>query len=300
MKNTLLALFTFLTCISALHAQEKDSLQIKIDSIENSFVYKTGSIELESGNAKLDVPAGFRFLDKEQSNYVLTNLWGNPEDANILGMLVPENRGVLQENSWAFTISYDNMGFVKDEDAKDINYDDLLKEQQKDVKESNPDRIKEGYESIQLINWASAPYYDENKKILHWAKELQFGEDSLHTLNYNLRILGRKGIFLLNAVATMDELPAVKQHLDKVINSVSFHDGHKYADFNPDGDEVAAWTVGGLVAGKVLAKAGFFAILLKFWKLIALGIAGGGAAIWKRFKGRKKEENPFVNQHTEA
>jgi uncharacterized membrane-anchored protein len=51
---------------------------------------------------------------------------------------------------------------------------------------------------------------------------------------------------------------------------------------------VAAWTVGGLVAGKVLAKVGFFAGLLKFWKVIAIGLAAAGTAIW-RFFNRNKE-----------
>ncbi|MEI9946724.1 MAG: DUF2167 domain-containing protein [Chitinophagaceae bacterium] len=52
-----------------------------------------------------------------------------------------------------------------------------------------------------------------------------------------------------------------------------FTDGNRYADFNDNTDKVAAYTVGGLVAGKILLKIGFFA---KFWKLILLAIAGIG------------------------
>jgi uncharacterized membrane-anchored protein len=70
---------------------------------------------------------------------------------------------------------------------------------------------------------------------------------------------------------------------------VSFKDGHRYADYDSNVDEVAAWTVGGLVAGKVLAKAGFFAVILKFWKIIAFAIIGAGSALW-RFFSRKKED----------
>jgi uncharacterized membrane-anchored protein len=55
-------------------------------------------------------------------------------------------------------------------------------------------------------------------------------------------------------------------------------------------DEVAAYTIGGLVAGKVLAKAGLFAVLAKFGKLIFIGIAAAGAGIWRWFRGRKKEK----------
>ncbi|MEM6342289.1 MAG: DUF2167 domain-containing protein [Bacteroidota bacterium] len=274
----------------ALNAQNLDSTLMIFDSIENSFEYQTGIIELDQGNAILTVPTGFRYLDPEQANFVLSDLWGNPRDEDILGLLVPENKGVLAADSWVFTINYDEMGYVDDEDAQDIDYDDLLKDQKKDTKEASKQRQKLGYESIELIGWAAEPYYDQNHKVLHWAKELNFGGDSLNTLNYNLRVLGRKGIFLLNAVASMSELPEVEQNIDKVITSVEFAEGSRYSDFDPDVDEVAAWTVGGLVAGKVLAKAGFFAFLAKFWKIIAIAIAGVGGSIWKFIRGGKKEE----------
>uniref|UniRef100_UPI00404A24DE DUF2167 domain-containing protein n=1 Tax=Flavobacterium sp. TaxID=239 RepID=UPI00404A24DE len=307
MKKTILTVLTIFLISFNNHAQEiedfefeVDSIQLEIENIEKSLNYKTGIIDLDSGNAQLKVPKGFRFLDKEQSNYVLSDLWGNPSDSSILGMLVPENRGVLEMNSWVFTISFDEMGFVKDDDADDVDYDDLLAEQQKEFEEINPQRIQEGYQPIQFVGWAADPFYDKDKKVLHWAKELKFGDDDSNTLNYNLRILGRKGVFILNAVATMNELPEVNANLAKVIASVHYKEGHKYADFNPDVDNVAAWTIGGLVAGKILAKAGFFVLLAKFWKVIALAVAGGGGAIWNYFKKNKKEDNALPSGNDEA
>jgi len=290
---SLIVLFAWFT----VHAQEIDSLQIRIQEIENSLTYEEGAIELESGNATLTVPQGFKYLNREQSMYVLSDLWGNPPDSSILGLLVPSGMGVLQSNTWVFTISFDPMGFVKDEDAGDIDYDDLLEEQQGEMEEENKNRVEQGYAPIALIGWASPPFYDKDKKILHWAKELKFGEDSLNTLNYNMRVLGRKGVFMVNAVATMTEFPDVKANIDNVIASVSFKEGHRYSDYIPDVDEVATWTIGGLVAGKLLAKAGFFALILKFWKIIAIGVAGAGGAIWKWWTGRRKEdEDPIKPQ----
>lgn len=291
MKKAFLVVLSALSFVTTLFSQEIDSLQLGIQKIEQSLTYKTGTIELESGNATITVPDGFRFLDKKQSNYVLSDLWGNPADSSIIGMLVPADQGVLESNSWAFTISFDEMGYVKDDDAGDIDYDDLLKEGQKEARETNEERINQGFPPVDFVGWASNPYYDKTKKVLHWAKELKFGQDSINTLNYNLRLLGRKGIFMLNAVAPMNELPKVKTNIDKVIASVEFKEGHKYSDFIPEVDNVAAWTVGGLVAGKILAKAGFFALILKFWKLIAVAIIAAGGGLIKFFK-RKKEEEP--------
>lgn len=288
MRKTILTawIICLIACIG--YAQPLiDSTQLRIDEIERSLNYQKGVINLQSGNAVLTVPDGFKYLDEKQSYYVLTDLWGNPADSSILGLLVPENKGVLDSDSWVFTISYDEMGYVKDDDAEDIDYDDLLKDQQKEIQEANPERVKQGYEPIEFIGWASTPTYDKEKKVLHWAKELKFGDSNIHTLNYNLRILGRKGIFLLNAVANMREMPQVKLNIDKVIGCVEFNKGHQYADYIPDVDNVAAWTIGGLVAGKVLAKAGFFVFLVKFWKVIMLGFLGVSGGIGKYFKSRK-------------
>lgn len=72
----------------------------------------------------------------------------------------------------------------------------------------------------------------------------------------NLGIPGRKRIFVLNAVANRCELPEVQSTIDPVLASVEFKPGHQYSDYLPDVDNVAAWTVGGLVAGKVVVKGG--------------------------------------------
>lgn len=282
-----LSLFMAVTVARA----EKDSTEIFIQQIENSLKYETGTIKLAQGNGTLVVPNGFRFLNQEQARHVIEELWGNPADPSIIGLLVPEGKGVLADESWVFAISYDGMGYIEDNDAKKINYDDLIKEQKKEQQTDNIQRIKDGYPAINIIGWASKPYYDEQTHTLHWARELNFG-DSINTLNYNLRVLGRKGMYLLNAISRMNEFNEVKPTVDAVISSVTFASGDTYKDFDSKTDHVAAYTVGGLVAGKVLAKAGFFALLAKFGKFIVIGLVGIGAFLFKRF--RKKKEDDFA------
>ena len=131
----------------------------------------------------------------------------------------------------------------------------------------------------------------------HWAKEIKFGNAEVNTLNYNVRILGRKGVLVLNAVAAMTELGEVQKSIDPVLSSFAYADGSRYDDFDPKIDEVAAWTIGGLVAGKVLAKAGLFAFLLKYIKLIGLGVVALGGALWRWYK--RKTELPDVKQFPE-
>lgn len=296
-KNTFAAVLLLLARFS--YAQDAvDSTRLFIDSLEASLHYQEGEIKLDNGIGTLQTPAGFRYLDSKQSAYVLQDLWGNPDGSGTLGMIVPKNTGLLADNSWAFIITYDEMGYVKDDDADDINYDDLMSEMQGDTKQENEERTKGGFEPIELVGWASKPFYDKDKKVLHWAKEIKFGESDVNTLNYNVRILGRKGVLVFNAVSSMNELPEVQKNITPVLSSFSYADGYRYSDFNPEIDEVAAWTIGGLVAGKVLAKAGFFAIVLKYLKFIGMAIAALGGAIWKWYK--RKTELPTVRNISDA
>lgn len=257
------------------------------DSLNKALKYQKGEIKLKD-IAILNVPENFKFLDKVQSKKVLEDLWGNPPDETILGMLFPEWGGPLNDSSYAFAITFDEMGYVKDDDAKDMDYNKLLKEIRADEPEINKERAKEGYESIHMVGWAQKPYYDNERKVLHWAKALQFGDAEQNTLNYDVRVLGRKGVLSLNAIANIEYLDMVKQDIPEVLSMASFTPGNRYEDFNSSTDEIAAYTVGGLVAGKVLAKTGFFALLLKGWKFILIGIVAIGGAI-KKFVFGKKE-----------
>lgn len=262
---------------------------MQTDSLEKSLVYEYGTIQLPSANITIEVPQGFKYLNAEQSRKVLVDWWGNPDGDDIsLGMIMPEWYRVLGDSGYAFNLEYDPMGYVDDDDAEDIDYNDLLEELQSGEAEENQQRIDMGYEPVHMMGWASAPFYDADHHVLHWAKELKFGDSEYNTLNYNVRYLGRKGIFVANAIGGMKDLPLVQEGIQPLMTSIKFNEGFTYADFDSSIDDVAAWTIGGLVAGKMLAKTGILVLLLKFWKIILVALAAAGAGI-KRFLGMKKE-----------
>lgn len=251
------------------------------DSIENAMNYETGSVSLAGDIAVLDVPPGYKFLGSEQSKYVLTDLWGNPPD-ETLGMLFPDDMSPLHDDfSYVVEITYSEEGYIDDEDAEDLDYDEMLEEMQQEARDANEQRVEMGYGTVELLGWASPPYYDSEHKKLHWAKELRFDGAEVNTLNYNIRVLGRKGYLNLNVIGDISVLPMVQADIDKFLENVHFQEGNRYADFNPDLDEVAAYGIGGLITGKLLAKAGFFTLLLKFWKVIAIAVVGAFAAFKK-------------------
>lgn len=261
------------------------------DSAVAGFTYENGTVQLENGVASLTLPAGFKFLNKEQSAHVIVDLWGNPDAEGVLGIIFPEQDDPFADSSYAYVVQYDESGYVEDDDADDMDYDEILKQMQEGEAENNKMRSEAGYEPMYLIGWAAPPFYDADRKVLHWAKEIKFGDSAeANTLNYNVRVLGRKGVLVLNAVAAMSELEMVKQHVPEVLSIVQFNDGYKYEQFDSSIDKVAAYGIGGLIAGKVLAKVGIFAGLAKFGKLIILAIGGAIAGLWKWITGRKKKD----------
>lgn len=126
-------------------------------------------------------------------------------------MLIPAGVSPLAKEGWGIVITFDDHGYVDDKDAATMDFTKLLKQMQDETREENAERQKEGFEPIQVIGWAEPPSYDAAAHKLYWAKELAFGSTSQHTLNYSIRILGRRGVLVLNAVAGMSQLPLIPQ-----------------------------------------------------------------------------------------
>jgi len=259
-----------------------------------SLTYRQGDTVLGDGLAKISVPAEFRYLDSKDTETLLTKLWGNPKGGNTLGALVPVDFDPLGGESWLVVITFDADGFVKDDDAAKIDYTKMLADMQESTRAAGKEREKDGYGSVELVGWAKPPRYDATSHKLYWAKELKFGGEKANTLNYNIRMLGRRGVLVLNAVAGMAQLPQVEKAAPAILAMVNFEEGHRYADFNASTDKVATYGLAALVAGGIAAKAGFFKLLWvgilalkKFIIIGALALAGYARKFWDRLRGRQ-------------
>lgn len=260
----------------------------EITALLEKLDFQTGTVMLPGGKAQLEQGDAFYYLSPKDSEYVLTELWGNPPGgAQTLGMVFPRWASPLHD-TWGMVLDYSAMGHVKDDDAANTDFDALLRDMQADARESSKQRISQGYESVALIGWAEPPHYDATERKLYWAKELQFGSSEKRTLNYNIRVLGREGVLNMNIVGGMEHLDMIRSDAPAVMAMTSFTDGNRYTDFRPGVDKVAAVGIGGLIAGKVLAKTGAFAVVLlalkKFWFVLFLPL------IWlKRLFARRRQ-----------
>jgi uncharacterized membrane-anchored protein len=107
-----------------------------------------------------------------------------------------------------------------------------------------------------------------------------------------VRILGRKGVLVMNAVSEMPQLSTVEERMQQVLTFTEFKQGHRYSDFDSGVDKVAGYGIATLIGGTIAAKAGLFAklgaLLLAFKKVILVGLAAGGAFLAKFFRRRKE------------
>jgi uncharacterized membrane-anchored protein len=275
-------------------AQGPKGFNVTAEEFEAKLGYETGTIHLKDGLATLRLPASFRFLGPEGARRLLVEGWGNPPGAaqEVLGMLVPAEISPLEKEGWGIVVTFDEDGYVDDDDAASINYTKLLKEMQEASAEANEERKKQGFPPVRLVGWAEPPSYDAAAHKLYWAKELAFASEPEHTLNYNIRILGRRGVLVLNAVASMGQLEAIREKTRGVLDAVEFNEGHRYTDYLPGKDKAAAYGLAGLILGATAAKAGFFKVLLAgilaFKKVIIAGVIAL-ALFLKRLFGGKTE-----------
>lgn len=275
-------------------AQTPDD-EAKLKAFMSSLKYRSGDIAVSEAEATFHLGTQFRFLDKADARRVLEELWGNPPDESVLGMVVPTATPLDHEKSWAVVVTFSDEGYVSDEDAAKTDYDALLGELKNATNEENAARKEAGYETVNLVGWAVPPRYDAASKKLYWAKEIAFQGSEQHTLNYDVRVLGRRGFLSLNAVAGMSELGAVQTGMQQLLPSAEFNSGARYADYDSSTDKAAGYGIAALIGGGIAAKTGLLAklgvLLLAGKKVIIFLVLGLLAFVGKLFRGRKASGN---------
>lgn len=284
--RSVLVLFTAGALAQTAWAQEEPELSPQEAAAQflTQFHPKTGAITL--GNyAEIKLGEGWQWLDGVDGQRMLES-FGNPKDPTVAGVALPPD---FAESSVFAVFSHSDDGHIEDEEP---DYDELLETMKEGTAEGSKARKEAGLSGMELIGWAEPPHYDKANHKLYWAKELMFEGQESATLNYSVRVLGRTGNIEINGVGDISQLRLVDQHCKELLRVTDFAEGKRYSDFDPEYDKVAAYGIGGLIAGKLALKAGLFAklgiILLKFLKPILVGLAVIGGLIFKVFGGRKK------------
>ena len=243
------------------------------------------SIELRD-QATLKIGKNEAFIPQPAAGQLM-HAMGNSNNPDMLGLIMPTS----DDEEWMVVAKYEASGYIKDDDAKDWNVDDLYKSLKEGTAAANEERAKRGIPALEIQGWVERPHYDAATHRLIWSMAARSQGQPANdpgSVNYNTYALGRDGYISLNLITASDHVDADKPTVQKLLADLDFKDGKRYADFNSKTDKVAEYGLAALVGGIAAKKLGLFAViaafLAKFAKVAILAVVGFGAAIAKFFK----------------
>ncbi len=286
----------------------EEEMRARDEALQARLHPRTGDIRLPGADAVLHLGQDYYFLSSEEARLVLTEGWGNPPDSvnDVLGMVFPAGRKFYEPDVWGAVITYQETGYVSDDDADSADYAALLQQLQAAEPDLNQRRTAQGYPTQHLVGWAEPPAYNRATHSVIWAQNLQVSGARENTLNYDVRLLGRRGVLSLNMVTVMSQLGQTRQAAQRFAAHAEFTPGARYADHQA-GDRIAEFGVGGLVAAGLgvaaAQKAGLLVVILAFLKKAGILIIAGIALLWawlRRVFSRRREEEEARAQYYEA
>lgn len=231
-------------------------------------------------NAEITIPEGYTFFGKKGTQTLLQE-WGNLINGSEEGLINQDAQG------WVVIFEFDPVGYVKDDEKNDLDAAKMLKQMQDAEPEINKMRAEKGLPTEHILGFAMPPKYNEATNNLEWALRFRFGDSPTEVVNYHTKLLGRDGVMNVTLIVPPDELQAVLPDYQKLLTGYHFTPGHTYAEYR-SGDKLATYGLTGLVlggAGFAAAKTGLLAklgsIIAKGGKVVIIGIAAIGAALWK-------------------
>jgi uncharacterized membrane-anchored protein len=285
------AAFTLALSFGPAHAAPDEARQKEIaaavQAANASAIMGPSDVKLAE-QAVLKLPAGMAFVPQPAAGRLLQAV-GNTSGTTLLGLV----RGTGDSN-WMVVARYLPSGYIKDDDAKDWNVDDLLKSLKDGTEAGNKEREKMGFPPLEIVGWMEKPNYDAGTHRLVWSLAARTpGESEAdQSINYNTYALGREGYVSLNLITSRAEIEHDKPAAHTLLSALNFNDGKRYGDFKAGTDKVAEYGIAALVAGVAAKKLGLFAVILafaaKFFKIILVAGAGLVAVVAKFFK--RKEE----------
>ena len=268
--------------------EQQKEIEMSIKAMENVHIAGPKSVGLLK-QGTLNLPENFIFIPAKEGNRYLKAI-GNSDDPKLVGLVLPKSN-----ENWFIVIDYIDAGYIKDDDAKNWNIDDLFKSIKEGTEESNKDRKKRGFPELDITGWVEKPLYDDVNKRLIWSISAREKGTQESGINYNTYVLGREGYFEVSLVTDLKDIETQKPIVKKILESTTFVEGKRYSDFNADTDKVAEYGLAALIAGAAAKKLGFFALLaafgVKFAKIIGIVVVAAGALGSKLWKKKKENKN---------
>jgi uncharacterized membrane-anchored protein len=241
-------------------AEIKKAQQEMLEEIEKLGWSREGKGQL-GNKAVVEIPKGYRFT-KATGTQKMLQMYDNIPSNRELGMLTTEGLG-----PWII-FEFDETGYVKDDDKDELDADSLLKTLREGQEAGNVRRREMGIEELELLGWAVPPRYNSLTHNLEWATRVRSKNGGGESINYNTRLLGRKGVMEVALVCGPDELDRLIPEYQSIMSGYQYTEGESYAEYR-EGDKVAQYGLAALVAGGAAVAAGKMGLFAKLSGLIA-------------------------------
>lgn len=250
--------------------------------------FKPGPVDGKLGDlAVVKVPEGMLFVGGRENLNKFITATQNLGSGDEVGVVLPTAEG----ESWWLLFEFEKVGYVKDDEKDSLDGDALLKSITEGTASGNEERKKRGFPELSVVGWHTPPKYNQGTHNLEWAAKLKSVDGE--TLNYNVRILGRRGVMSATLIASPAQIEAALPRLRTLLGGYSFLPEQTYAAYK-DGDKVAEYGLAALVTGGAIAVAAKSGLLGKLWKLIVAAAVGLGAGVKKLFGKKKPAQDPTV------
>ena len=276
---TLAGLLAFFLCPLAFAGAVPSESENSVEAVMRDAKWTMGPATTPLlGVAELKLPEGFGAVSGEDARRI-SEAMHNPARGSDSSMIFPV------DGSWFLRFSFDDMGYVKDDEKSSLDADAILASIREGTEEANKERAKRGWSAIRVVGWHQRPHYDEQTHNLTWAVRGE-GSDGHPVINYDTRILGRRGVMRVKLVSSPEELPQAIAQFRTLLGGYGFMKGNRYAEWT-QGDKVAAIGLTALITGgaaAVVVKSGLGKTLFKVLGIAALGGLGFLGKLFKRNK----------------
>lgn len=245
--------------------------------------------------ATLNLSADYLFIPKTEGSRIMRALGNTVNERTFVGLVI----GTRRDDQWIVDTQFINDGYIKDDEAKNWNADELLQGLKDGTVEANKDRAARGFPELEVLGWVEKPAYDSTTHRLVWsllAKEKGQPDSAEKGVNYNTYALGRDGYFSLNLLTDAKRIADDKRAAHELLAALSYNTGKGYNDFNASTDRIAGYGIAALIGGVAAKKLGLLALIgafaLKFVKLIGVAVLAAGTGIWNFFRRKPKAASP--------
>jgi uncharacterized membrane-anchored protein len=280
-RNVFVASLLLIGCLTAVTLLDTPSVawgQTASDVLQR-VKWQTGPATVDlAGIATVKVPKGYMFADASDTK-ALMEVMQNPSNGTEVGLIAPK------DFRWYVIFEFVDTGFISDSERDSLDADAILESIKKGTDAANEERRKRGWARLNISGWEIKPHYDSMTHNLEWAVK---GEsEGEQVVNYQSRLLGRKGVMKAVLVDTPKTLSSSVIKYKDLLAQYSYTPGNRYEEFTK-GDKIAEYGLTGLIVGGAAAAATKGGLLKWAWKMIVAAFVAIGGALKKLF-GKKDQ-----------